>query len=124
MERIAWEALIDMVSQSKNKSLQWNLNPFCSELSQWAAKIDIGKVKIEIFIEDMLVDYTRYLAIFYGKVCTYAPYFMTRKVDCIVDIFTHFTILALFDTVFSPIVNTPYLMDKVDFTKLLSLDIR
>ena len=54
----------------------------------------------------------------------YAPYFMTRKVDCIVDIFTHFTILALFDTVFSPIVNTPYLMDKVDFTKLLSLDIR
>ena len=55
----------------------------------------------------------------------YAPYFMTLKVDCIVDIFTHSTIiLALFDTVFSPIVNTPYLMDKVDFTKLLSLDIR
>ena len=71
----------------------------------------------------MLVDYTRYLAIFYG-ISMYAPYFMTRKVDCIVDIFTHFTILALFDTVFSPIVNTPYLMDKVDFTKLLSLDIR
>ena len=69
MERIAWEALIDMVSQSKNKSLQWNLNPFCSEFSQRAAKIDIGKVKIDIFIEDMLVDYTRYLAIFYGKVC-------------------------------------------------------
>ena len=103
MERIAWEALIDMVSQSKNKSLQWNLNPFCSEFSQWAAKIDIGKVKIEIFIEDMLVDYTRYLAIFYGKVCTYAPYFMTRKVDCIVDIFTHFTILALLTLFFHPL---------------------